>query len=84
MKSTDTKAHWEKVLSVLDVVDTDLGVSSNASIPALRQPSLSSVFLAVAEKRVVGCAISEPIMATDKIEESFMQGRSRCGDESAS
>ena len=73
MKPGDPKRHWEKADAVREVVDAALGIA----VGPLRQPSASEAYLMVAEKRVVGFLLAEPLEATDKLERSFVRGESR-------
>ena len=73
MRPGDPKRHWEKADAVREVVDAALGIA----VGPLRQPSASEAYLMVAEKRVVGFLLAEPLEATDKLERSFLRGESR-------
>ena len=73
VKPGDPKRHWEKANAVREVVDAALGIASGP----LRQPSGSEAYLMVAEKRVVGFLLAEPLKATDKLEKSFLRGGAR-------
>ena len=69
----DPKRHWEKADAVREVVDAALGIAAGP----LRQAQASEAYLMVAEKRVVGFLLAEPLEATDKLERSFLRGESR-------
>ncbi len=75
VKPSDTKRHWEKVKSVVEIVDTALGITGADA--AIRQPSKSRAYLMVREKRVVGLLLAEPLMGTDQVERSFLKGQTR-------
>ena len=69
----DPKRHWEKADAVREVVDAALGIAAGP----LRQAAASEAYLMVAEKRVVGFLLAEPLEASDRLERSFLRGGSR-------
>ena len=73
MRPGDPKRHWEKADAVREVVDAALGIAAGP----LRQAAASEAYLMVAEKRVVGFLLAEPLEATDRLERSFLRGGSR-------
>lgn len=73
VKARDPKRHWDKVKTVLEVVDEFLGVSHSG----LRQESRSEALLYVTDKRVVGFLLAEPLLDTDQLSKSFFKQDSR-------
>ena len=73
VKPGDPRRHWEKADAVREVVDAALGIA----VGPLRQAQASEAYLMVAEKRVVGFLLAEPLEASDKLERSFLRGESR-------
>lgn len=60
----DPKRHWEKVDSVLEVVDRTLGITAGGGV---RNPQQSKAFMFVADSRVVGFLLAETLSKSDKL-----------------
>ena len=67
--SEANRQHWRKVEEALDIVDKALGISTQGEI---RQPQRSEAYLAVAEKKVVGFLLVEPIMSGTVQSDQFL------------
>ena len=78
---SDPKRHWDKVHSVLTVVDTLLGTRASAvddleDAQVLRRPQQTKAFMFVAEGRVVGLVIAEVVnQSLDRVSLSVLKDK---------
>ena len=65
---SDPKSHWEKVMSVLEVVDKQLGID-NAGRPSIRNMDNSQVYLFIdpVEGRIAGFLLAELLKDDDRL-----------------
>nr|XP_018913176.1 PREDICTED: N-acetyltransferase ESCO2 [Bemisia tabaci] len=73
----DSKMNQNKILSVLDIVDKELGFDT----PAVKIYSKSQVYLYISDKQIAGCLVVEPLSEAYKMLISDEEGVDVCSTE---